>query len=92
MHDTEVEPSKSTDPTSEGDSILGSKARKTGGKKSKSKSTLALPAPSIETQPIPASKKDTNNMDALYEKMVEKSTKILDEKKKRYPENNSPIP
>jgi len=53
---------------------------------------LALPAPSIETQPIPASKKDTNNMDALYEKMVEKSTKILDEKKKRYPENNLPIP
>src|SRR5688500_19236987 len=37
--DTEVEPSKSTDPTSKGDSILGSKARKTGGKKSKSKST-----------------------------------------------------
>jgi hypothetical protein len=24
--------------------------------------------------------------------MVEKSTKILDDKKKRYPENNSPIP
>lgn len=81
MHDTEVEPSKSTDPTSEGDSILNSKAKKTGGKKSKSKSALALPAPSIETQPILVSKKDTNNMDALYEKMVEKSTKILDEKK-----------
>ncbi len=73
------------------DIISDSKKKKTGGKKSKSKSTLALPASSIETQPIPASKKDTNNMDA-YEKMVEKSTKILDEKKKRYPENNSPIP
>jgi len=36
-----------------------------------------LPAPSIETQPIPASKKDTNNnMDALYEKMVEKAQKL----------------
>ena len=92
MHDTEVEPSKSTDPASEGDAILGSTTKKSGGKKSKSKSTLALPAPSIETQLIPASKKDTNNMDALYEKMAEKSTKILDEKKKRYPENNSPIP
>ena len=31
-------------------------------------------------------------MDALYEKMVEKNTKILDKKKKRYPENNLPIP
>ncbi|CAB4491284.1 unnamed protein product [Rhizophagus irregularis] len=49
-------------------------------------------ASSIETQPIPASKKDTNNMDALYKKMVKKSTKILDEKKKCYPENNLPIP
>ena len=68
------------------------KKKKTGGKKSKSKFMLALPASSIETQPIPTSKKDTNNMDALYEKMVEKSTKIVDEKKKRYPENNSPIP
>ena len=73
------------------DIVSDSKKKKTGGKKSKSKSTLALPAPSIETQPIPASKKDTNNMDALYEKMAEKSIKILDEKKKRYPENNSPI-
>ena len=87
--DAEVEPSKSIDPASEESAILGSKAKKTGGKKSKF--TLALPAPSIETQPIPASKKDTNNMYA-YEKMVKKSTKILDEKKKRYPENNSPIP
>jgi len=52
-----------------------------------------LPASSIETQPIPASKKDTNNvnLDASYEKMVEKSTKIIDVKKKRYPDN-SPIP
>jgi hypothetical protein len=97
MRDTEVEPSKSTDPASEGDAILGSKAKKTGGKKSKPKSTLALLTPSsIQTQPIQASKKDTNNdnenLDASYEKMVEKSTKILDEKKKRYPENNLPIP
>ena len=74
------------------DIISDSKKKKTGGKKSKSKSTLALPASSIETQPIPTSKKDTNNMGALYEKMVEKSTKIVDEKKKRYPENNLPIP
>src|SRR6266498_200357 len=73
------------------DIVSDSKKKKTGGKKSKSKSTLALPVSSIETQPIPASKKNTNNMDA-YEKMVKKSTKILDEKKKRYPENNSPIP
>ncbi|PKK56663.1 hypothetical protein RhiirC2_799563, partial [Rhizophagus irregularis] len=83
MRDTEVEPSKSTDPASEEDAILGNKAKKTGGKKSKPKSTLALLIPSsIQTQPIQASKKDTNNdnknMDASYEKMVEKSTKILD--------------
>src|SRR3989337_2596966 len=38
MHDTEVEPSKSTDPASEGDAILGSKVKKTRGKKSKTKS------------------------------------------------------
>uniref|UniRef100_U9URU8 Uncharacterized protein n=1 Tax=Rhizophagus irregularis (strain DAOM 181602 / DAOM 197198 / MUCL 43194) TaxID=747089 RepID=U9URU8_RHIID len=46
------------------------------------------------TQPIQTSKKDINNvnLDASYEKMVEKSTKIVDEKKKRYTENNSPIP
>jgi len=95
MRDTEVEPSKSTDPASEEDAILGSKTKKTGGKKSKSKSTLAELIPSsIQTQPIQTSKKDTNNvnLDASYEKMVEKSTKILDEKKKRYPENNLPIP
>ena len=95
MQDTEVEPSKSTDPASEGDAILGSKAKKTGGKKSKSKSTLAELTPSsIQTQPIQTLKKDTNNvnLDASYKKMVEKSTKIVDEKKKRYPENNSPIP
>ena len=95
MRDTEVEPSKSTDPASEEDAILSSKAKKTGGKKSKSKSTLAELIPSsIQTQPIQTSKKDTNNvnLDASYEKMVEKSTKIIDEKKKRYPENNSSIP
>ena len=74
------------------DIISDSKKKKTGGKKSKSKFTLALPASFIETQPIPASKKNINNMDALYEKMAKKSTKILDEKKKCYPENNSSIP
>ncbi len=58
------------------DIISDSKKKKTGGKRSKSKSTLALSASSIETQPILASKKDTNNMDALYEKMAEKSTKF----------------
>ena len=95
MRDTEVEPSKSTDSASEGDAILGSKVKKTGGKKSKSKSTLAELTPSsIQTQPIQTSKKDTNNvnLNASYEKMVKKSTKIVDEKKKRYPENNLPIP
>ncbi|GBC54077.2 hypothetical protein GLOIN_2v1886690 [Rhizophagus irregularis DAOM 181602=DAOM 197198] len=48
----------------------------------------------IQTQPIQTSKKDINNvnLDASYEKMVKKSTKIVDEKKKRYTENNSPIP
>jgi len=55
---------------------------------------LALPASSIKAQLISVSKKDTNNvnLDASYEKMVEKSTKIIDVKKQRYPENNSPIP
>ena len=85
-------PNISSENHGECDIVSDSKKKKTGEKKSKSKFTLALPAPSIETQPIPASKKDTNNMDALYEKMVKKSTKIVDEKKKRYPENNSPIP
>ena len=84
-------PNISSENHGECDIVSDSKKKKTGGKKSKSKSTLALPASSIETQPIPASKKDTNNMDALYEKMVEKGTKILDEKKKHYPENNLPI-
>src|SRR5881394_1981395 len=40
IYNVEVEPSKSTDSASEGSVILGSKAKKTGGKKSKS--TLAL--------------------------------------------------
>ena len=47
MRDTEVEPSKSTDPASEGDAILGSKAKKTGGKKLKFKFALALLIPSL---------------------------------------------
>ena len=76
---------------SECDIVSDSKKKKTGGKKLKSKFTLALLASSIKTQPIPASKKDINNMNALYKKMAKKSTKILDEKKKRYPENNSSI-
>ncbi len=71
------------------DIVSDNKKKKTGGKKSKF--TLALPVSSIETQPIPASKKDINNMDALYEKMFKKGTKILDEKKKHYPKNNLPI-
>ena len=91
IRNAKVEPSKSTDLASEGGVILGGKAKKAGGKKSKSVSAL-LTSSSIQTQPIPASKKDTNNMDALYEKMVEESTKILDEKKKRYPEHNLSIP
>ena len=88
----EVESSKSTDLALEGGVILGDKVKKTGGKKSKS---VQISEPSsIQTQPIQASKKDTNNvnLDASYEKMVKKSTKIIDVKKKRYPENNSPIP
>ncbi|RIA86583.1 hypothetical protein C1645_829044 [Glomus cerebriforme] len=84
-------PNISSENHKECDIVSDSKKKKSGGKKSKSKSTLTLPVPSIKTQPIPASKKDTNNMDALYEKMVEKSTKIVDEKKKHYPENNSSI-
>ncbi len=93
--DAEVEPSKSIDPASEGSAILGSKAKKTGRKKLKLKSVLALPVSSTETHPIPKSLKNTDinkeELDASYEKMAEKNTKILDEKKKRYPENNSPI-
>ncbi|UZO28439.1 uncharacterized protein OCT59_021961 [Rhizophagus irregularis] len=92
IRDAKVESSKSTDSALEKG---GSKAKKTGGKKSKSKSTLVELTPSsIQTQPIQTSKKDINNvnLDASYEKMVKKSTKIVDEKKKRYTENNSPIP
>src|SRR6266498_34809 len=78
----------SSENHSECDIVSDSKKKKSGGKKLKSKSTLSLLAPSIETQPILASKKNTNNMDALYEKMVKKSTKIVDEKKKHYSKNN----
>ncbi len=88
MHDTKVYSSKSTDLASEGSVILGGKTKKTGGKKSKS---VQISEPSsIQTQPIQASKKDINNvnLDVSYEKMVEKNTKIIDVKKKRYPENN----
>src|SRR6266536_2140189 len=91
IRNAEVEPSKSTNSASEGSVILGSKAKKTGGKKSKSALALLTPS-SIQTQPIQASNKDINNLDASYEKMVEKSTKIIDVKKKRYPENNLPNP
>ncbi|RGB25847.1 hypothetical protein C1646_771185 [Rhizophagus diaphanus] len=97
MHDTEVESSKSTDPASEEDAynaILGSKAKKAEEKKLKSKSALALLTPSsIQTQPNQASKNNANNvkLDASFKSMVKKSTKILDEKKKRYPKNNLPI-
>ena len=92
IYNVEVEPSESTDSASEGSVILGGKTKKTGGKKSKSVLALLTPS-SIQTQLIQASKKDTNNvnLDASYEKMVEKSTKIIDVKKKRYPDN-SPIP
>jgi hypothetical protein len=69
--------------------------KKTGGIKSKFKSTLALLTPSsIQTQPNQVSKNGANNvkLDALFENMVEKSTKILDEKKKCYSKNNLSIP
>ncbi|POG53546.1 hypothetical protein GLOIN_2v1886690 [Rhizophagus irregularis DAOM 181602=DAOM 197198] len=70
IRDAKVESSKSTDSALEKG---GSKAKKTGGKKSKSKSTLVELTPSsIQTQPIQTSKKDINNvnLDASYEKMV----------------------
>ncbi|CAB5370501.1 unnamed protein product [Rhizophagus irregularis] len=70
IEQTEVELSKSTDLASEGSVILGGKMKKTGGKKSKSVQISELF--SIQTQPIPASKKDTSNMDALYKKMAKK--------------------
>lgn len=91
IRDAKVESSKSTDSTLE---KRGSKAKKTGGKKSKSTLSELTPSSSIQTQSIQVSKKDTNNenLDSSYEKMVKKSTKIVDEKKKRYPENNLPIP
>ena len=94
MYDTEIEPSKSTNPASEGDAILGGKIKKTGGKKSKSKFTLTLlTLSSIQTQPNQTSKNDANNvkLDASFENIVKKSTKILDEKKKCYSKNNLPI-
>ncbi|UZO12808.1 uncharacterized protein OCT59_004324 [Rhizophagus irregularis] len=75
IRDAKVESSKSTDSALEKG---GSKAKKTGGKKSKSKSTLVELTPSsIQTQPIQTSKKDINNvnLDASYEKMVKKAQK-----------------
>lgn len=79
MHDTEVEPSKSTDPASEEDAILDSKVKKAGGKKSKSKDGIPplIPSP-IQTQPISVSLKtfDIKN-EELHEKVVERSTKNI---------------
>jgi hypothetical protein len=92
IRDGKIESSKSTDLASEGSVILGGKVKKTGRKKSKS---VQISEPSsIQIQPIQASEKDTNsvNLDTSYEKMVEESIKIIDEKRKRYPENNLPIP
>ena len=73
MRDAEVKPSKSTNPTSEEDSILGSKAKKTRGsvkpkEKSKSKGGLPplIPSPT-QTQPIPTS----------HEKIDERNIKNL---------------
>jgi hypothetical protein len=89
--DAKVESSKSTDSALKKG---GSKAKKTGGKKSKSALSELTPSSSIQTQSIQTSKKDTNNenLKNSYKKMVKKSTKIVDKKKKRYPENNLPIP
>ena len=92
IRDGKIEPSKSTDLTSERSVILGGKAKKTGRKKSKS---VQISEPSsIQTQLIQALEKDIDNenLDASYEKMAEESIKIIDEKKKRYPKNNLPIP
>jgi hypothetical protein len=64
IRDAKIEPSKSIDSVLE----EGGKAKKTGGKKSKSKSALAelIPSP-IQTQPIPIS----------HEKIVENSIKTI---------------
>src|SRR5688572_31693410 len=64
IRDAKIEPSKSIDSVLE----EGGKAKKTGGKKSKSKSALAelIPSP-IQTQPIPIS----------HEKIVEDSKKTV---------------
>ena len=67
IRDAKIEPSKSID------SVLkeGGKAKKTGGKKSKSKSALAelipSPVPSVQTQPIPTS----------HEKIAERNIKNI---------------
>ena len=64
IHDAKIEPSKSIDSVLE----EGEKAKKTGGKKSKSKSALAEITPSpVQTQPIPIS----------HEKVVERSIKTV---------------
>src|SRR5436190_1489859 len=64
MRDTEVKPSKSTDSVLE----EGGKAKKAGGKKTKSKSSLAelIPSP-IQSQPIPTS----------HEKIAERNIKNI---------------
>src|SRR6266540_496762 len=59
--------------------ISNNKKKKTREKRLKFKYMLALLTLSIKTQLISASKKNINNMNILYEKIVEKSTKILDE-------------
>ena len=64
IRDGKIEPSKSIDSVLE----EGEKAKKTGGKKSKSKSALAEITPSpVQTQPIPTS----------HEKIVERNIKNI---------------
>jgi len=93
-------------PKASSPSETDSKKKKTGGTKLKEKSrskSVRISEPSVTQipplgpiQPISVNleSSDTNNenLDASYEKMVEKNTKILDVKKKRYPENSLHIP
>ena len=65
IRDASVEPSKSTDSASDGGVILGSKKKKTGGRKPRPKSVTASEPPVLQTYPTPIR---GDELKALYEK------------------------
>ena len=72
-------PSRSTDPVSEEGIISGSKVKKTGGKKTKSKPVRVSESPAIQTQLAPMNSEGLNindeELNAFYEKEAKRDEK-----------------